>query len=260
MTADLFRRGSGEPLVLLHIGSNPWHKWEPVLAELAQHFDVFVPTLPGWPGGPDVSGPIGLAALTDAVERAMDEAGLDAAHLVGNSLGGWLAFELANRGRARTATAFSPAGGWTQRGFNRCARWFYMNQKLSAITRPLVPFFLRFAHVRRVMFALIIKNGDRLTPEQALNQTLDTMPGEFGRILPNLGNETLRDYSDLEIPTAIAWSGDDRFTPLHPNGDAWHAASPHSDFRVLDDCGHLPMFDRPDLVLETILATTERGQ
>ena len=49
-------------------------------------------------------------ALADAVEREMLGAGFDTAHISGNSLGGWIALELARRGRARTVTAISPAG------------------------------------------------------------------------------------------------------------------------------------------------------
>ena len=43
----------------------------------------------------------------------MDALGWDTAHIVGNSLGGWVAFELERRGRARTLTGIAPAGGWS---------------------------------------------------------------------------------------------------------------------------------------------------
>ncbi len=52
------------------------------------------------------------ATLADHVERQIDELGWGTAHIVGNSLGGWVAFELERRGRARTLTAIAPAGGW----------------------------------------------------------------------------------------------------------------------------------------------------
>ena len=52
--------------------------------------------------------------LADAVERAMDEAGFETAHLVGNSLGGYVALQLAARGRARAVVALAPAGGWAR--------------------------------------------------------------------------------------------------------------------------------------------------
>jgi pimeloyl-ACP methyl ester carboxylesterase len=48
--------------------------------------------------------------MTDAVARDMDAAGFASAHLVGNSLGGWIALELAKRGRARTVVALSSQG------------------------------------------------------------------------------------------------------------------------------------------------------
>ena len=46
------------------------------------------------------------------MERRLDALGWDTAHIVGNSLGGWVAFELERRGRARTLTGIAPAGGW----------------------------------------------------------------------------------------------------------------------------------------------------
>ena len=50
--------------------------------------------------------------MADDVERRLDALGWGTAHIVGNSLGGWVAFELERRGRARTLTGIAPAGGW----------------------------------------------------------------------------------------------------------------------------------------------------
>ena len=52
--------------------------------------------------------------LADHVERQLDELGWETAHIVGNSLGGWVAFELERRGRARSVTGVAAAGGWTR--------------------------------------------------------------------------------------------------------------------------------------------------
>ncbi|AGL28787.1 hypothetical protein J113_23315 [Mycobacterium tuberculosis CAS/NITR204] len=54
------------------------------------------------------------AVLADHVERQLDELGWETSHIVGNSLGGWVAFELERRGRARSVTGIAPAGGWTR--------------------------------------------------------------------------------------------------------------------------------------------------
>ena len=64
----------------------------------------------GGPHGPLVPGHSGHWPTTSSA-RWTRWAG-STAHIVGNSLGGWVAFELERRGRARTLTAIAPAGGW----------------------------------------------------------------------------------------------------------------------------------------------------
>jgi pimeloyl-ACP methyl ester carboxylesterase len=100
--------------VCLHGFIDTWRTWELVLPALEAHHDVLALTLAGHAGGPEIEGPISDAVLADEVERAMDAAGLQTAHLVGNSLGGYVALQLAARGRARTVVALAPAGGWAQ--------------------------------------------------------------------------------------------------------------------------------------------------
>src|ERR671917_2949546 len=112
MGLDHHRGGSGEPLLLIHGIGHTWRGWRPMLPQLEQRFDVLAVDLPGFghsepfPPGRDAT----PEALADAVEDEMARAGFDRPHIAGNSLGGWIALELARRGRARTVTAISPAG------------------------------------------------------------------------------------------------------------------------------------------------------
>ncbi len=85
-----------------------------VLGALGRRHDVLAPTLAGHAGGPAFDEALGHAGIVDAVERAMDDAGFEAAHLVGNSLGGYVALRLAARGRAMSVVALAPAGGWVE--------------------------------------------------------------------------------------------------------------------------------------------------
>ena len=89
-------------MVLLHGFTNDWQAWEAVIPALEERFAVFAPTLPGHFGGEPFDGgrPLSITALTDMLERQLDARGIEKAHLVGNSLGGWLSLELAVRGRA----------------------------------------------------------------------------------------------------------------------------------------------------------------
>jgi len=91
------RSGAGAPLVLLHgIGSSR-HAWDPVIPTLAGHFDVLAIDLPGFGDSgllPPGAGP-GPAALAAAVAGLLGDLGITAPHVAGNSLGGWVALELA---------------------------------------------------------------------------------------------------------------------------------------------------------------------
>ncbi|MGH2849603.1 MAG: alpha/beta fold hydrolase, partial [Solirubrobacteraceae bacterium] len=98
----LHRGGAGEPLLCLHGFTDTWRTWELVLPHLERIHDVLAPTLPGHAGGAPVACDAGADELTDVLERLLDRAGIATAHVVGNSLGGYLALRLAMRGRARS--------------------------------------------------------------------------------------------------------------------------------------------------------------
>src|ERR671915_2498315 len=112
MELDHYRAGRGEPLVLVHGIGHTWRGWKPMLPPLEQSFDVLAVDLPGFGRSPSMPPGTDAApeALADAVERAMDDAGFERAVLCGNSLGGWIALELARRSRASSVVAISPAG------------------------------------------------------------------------------------------------------------------------------------------------------
>jgi pimeloyl-ACP methyl ester carboxylesterase len=113
------RGGSGTPLVCLHGFLDTWRTWELVLPSLERHHDVLAPTLPGHAGGPPPP-----TEIADAVERAMDDAGLETAHIVGNSLGGYLALQLAARGRASSV----PSAGARSRDLLPHADWVELDR------------------------------------------------------------------------------------------------------------------------------------
>ncbi len=99
-------------MVCLHGFSDTWRSWELVLPALERRHDVLALTLPGHAGGPPLASELTADALVDQVERSIDAAGVRDAHIVGNSLGGYVALRLAARGRARSVVALAPAGGW----------------------------------------------------------------------------------------------------------------------------------------------------
>src|SRR4051812_24683002 len=108
------RGGSGEPLVLIHGGGGTPRLWRATIPLLEPHHEVLAVTLDGHFSGASI--PPGTEAsvetLARGVERDMDEAGFETAHVAGGSLGGWVALELGRRGRARSVVGIAPGGGW----------------------------------------------------------------------------------------------------------------------------------------------------
>ena len=102
------------PILLLHGATSSAKAWDALLPALSAKHRVFAPTLAGHLGGPPLPAGFGgvVSRIVDATCRQLDEAAVDTAHVVGNSLGGWVALELARRGRARSVLALSPAGAW----------------------------------------------------------------------------------------------------------------------------------------------------
>src|SRR5262249_25951396 len=135
VTTSMHRGGSGEPLLLIHGFSATWRVWEPMLPLVEGEFDALAVTLGGHVGGPEVAAcELSVSGLADLLERAMDDAGFETAHVVGNSLGGWLALELGHRGRARSVVALAPAGGWERgtRHERRLKGLFTRNHRMSS--------------------------------------------------------------------------------------------------------------------------------
>ena len=159
-------------MVLLHGITNSWRTWLPVLPALESEHDVLALTLAGHYGAAPLPAGVtaSVSALTDAAERALDEAGFDAAHLVGNSLGGWIAFELAKRRRAASVVAFSPAGGRPRTSpeeARRVARKIDLGFRLARVLSPVAGPLTRFPIGRRALFSQLAAHPERIPPQEA---------------------------------------------------------------------------------------------
>jgi pimeloyl-ACP methyl ester carboxylesterase len=256
------RAGSGEPLVLVHGYANTWQVWRPVLPSLAEHHDVLAPTLLGhFEGAPLDSGiePT-VSALTDGVERAMDSAGFDDAHLCGNSLGGWVALELARRGRARSVVCIAPAGGWegASRAERRLKRLFTIGRELNVRLAPHAAALVKRPRLRRLLFAQVMAHPERMTPDQALHR-VDAVAG--CDIYWPLMETIVRDgppawLGEVEAPTLVAWPEHDRILVEKTCSRPFRELIRGAEWRVLPGVGHVPVTDDPDLVTRTILDWT----
>jgi pimeloyl-ACP methyl ester carboxylesterase len=251
----------GEPLVLLHpLGTAP-RVWEGVRPLLEPHHELIAHATLGHRGGaPATRRPVRIGDLVDDVERSLDERGLERPHIAGNSLGGWMAIELARRGRAKTVCALSPAGSWTAGtpGQTIGTRKIRRSITLAKLGRLLpMGLLLRSGLIRRMILRDVAVHGDRLTAAQVAEATADLLGCEIaGDILTT--REEIPSLDPLPCPITLAWARDDAIVPVEINGPVARARLPQARFVVLEGVGHVPMIDDPASVARTILETTAR--
>lgn len=236
--------GSGEPLVLLHMGANPWTKWRHVLPHL-DGFEILAPTLAGWDGGNPLPGPIVLDDLTGGVVEEMDRAGWESAHVVGCSLGGLAALGVARAGRARSVLAICPAGGSNQEQTQRLVKHFEMLNNLSWLQRLLAPVALSVPRMRRVALRAVLEHGDRISAREAIALRRNSANGDWDNLLPGFSAFRLESTPAVAVPFMLAWGELDRFTPKVNEEPLWRQAVPHAESHVLSGVGHIPMLDDP---------------
>lgn len=252
---------AGAPLVLLHGVTGGPRMWADVVPLLRSEFDVVAPAALGHHGGrPAGRRPARIADVVDDAERLLDELGFDRPHLAGNSMGGWVALELARRGRAATVCALSPAGCWEPhaRDHRRATRPLRRAVLMARLGRPGLPLTARLAPVRRLSLIDTAAHGGRVTPHMLVGLADDLLGCTvIDDILTT--DERLQRLDPLPCPVTIAWSERDRILPLRLHGAHARELVPDAEFTVLPDVGHVPMLDDPALVAETIRAAIRAG-
>ena len=251
------RRGTGPTLLLIHGLGSQGHAWDPVLDPLARERDVVVIDLPGF--GASAPLPAGVTptpgALAGSVAAFLAGLGVERAHVAGNSLGGWVALELARLGRASSATLISPAGFWSEGDRRyasatlRASRW--LARHLAGVGRHV----LASAAGRTLLLSQVFARPGRMPAEVAIAQARAFIqaPGFDATFsacaAPGSG---FRGGADVTCPVTIAWGDRDRLLwPRQARRAA--AALPGARLVSLRGCGHTPMWDDPPQVARLLL-------
>jgi pimeloyl-ACP methyl ester carboxylesterase len=233
-----------------------WRVWELVLPALERRFDVLAPTLAGHAGGPPVE-EVTAAVVADAVERAMDAAGFELAHIAGNSLGGHIALQLAARGRARSVVAFAPAGGWAPDDDSFRDLLGYQAE-LQAQMRAFAPgaaAMLRTDLGRRRATEALVVNYEHIPEELIVHELLGIAACRSAQAMIEHGlrHDWALDFERITCPVRIAWGTEDRLLPWPSAAARLRAELPQADWVELDGVGHAPQLDVPRLAAQLIL-------
>lgn len=254
----MLRQGEGKPLLLLHGILGGERMWRGVMATLAaQHEVIAAGALGHYNGTVPSQRPVRLADVVDDAERLLDRLGWEQAHLAGNSMGGWVALELARRGRALSVCALSPAGAWERdwEDRQRLSKTLRRLQRDTRRSRRVLPALARSGRFRGWALRDSAVHGERVSPDGLLELADDTIACTVAEDLL-ASPEQLDPLDPLPCPITLAWSGEDRMFAVERYGARARELVPAARFVVLEGVGHVPMLDDPDLVARTILAST----
>jgi pimeloyl-ACP methyl ester carboxylesterase len=192
----------------------------------------------------------------------MDAAGFELAHVAGNSLGGFVALQLAERGRARTVVAFAPAGGWA-----RGESWRELLDLQGAMieqarrTAPHTPAVLASREGRRRATQYIAERYEHIPAELLAHQALGMAACRWA--VPLLENARREDWTlepeRITCPVRVVWGSEDKLLPWPSAAERFRTEwLPHADWVELEGVGHCPPLDVPLETAQLILDFTSR--
>jgi pimeloyl-ACP methyl ester carboxylesterase len=233
-------RGEGRPYLVLHGGAGPQSVSEFVqlLAE-KDHNRAITPTHPGFGGTTRPEALDGVPKLATLYRGLLDELGLEDVTVVGNSVGGWIAAELALLGSPRISRlVLLDAVGIEVEGHSVADVSGLPLPEIQALSfHDPAPFRVDPATVPDAQKAIMAANAVTLAVYAGSPTTAD--PTLLGRL------------SGVVIPTLVLWGESDRIAePSY--GQAYAAAIPGARFEVLLGTGHVPQMETPELVIEAI--------
>ena len=251
--ADVVELGSGPPIVFIHGLSGCWQNWLEQLPVFARDHRVIAFDLPGFGASEMPDGDISIAGYARWVDELLDQLGVPAAAVVGNSMGGFIGSELAIQFPARVErlVLISAAGLSIEnmRNEHLLAALHTFDTRLAAYVGWLgsqSEGLTRRPRSRRAMFGIVAHRPDKLPAPLIAEQIRGSGKPGFVPALDALTNYPIRDrLSEIACPTLIVWGSKDRLVPVG-DADDFERLIPNSRKVVWPDTGHMAMLERPE--------------
>jgi len=229
----LMRGGTGSPMLFLH-GGGGLGIWLPAMAKLAKSFDVIAPEHPGFGESDTPEWLDTIADLANFYLDFLDQLDLTGVHLVGSSLGGWVAAELAVRNSTRLASLTLVGSAGIHVKDVKQVDTFLSNEQQR----------IRDLFFDQELAEAVIASSER--PEQedaALKNRMITAKLSWQ---PRSHDPNLRKWLHrIKVPTLLVWGANDLLFPQE-YAFVYQQLIPNAKAVVLPECGHLPHVEKGD--------------
>jgi len=250
---NLVDLGSGPPVVFVHGLSGSWQNWLENLPALARDHRVVALDLPGFGESELPAERISMAGYAAVVDGVLEALGIARADVVGNSMGGLVALELALRhpGPVRRLVLVSPAGISAEgligdRAMVALRRAERLITGYNGFWASRADRVSRRAGLRRQLLRASAAHPELLPAPLASEQLkVSGRPGFLDALDAIIRTSIRPRLGDVACPTLIVWGTEDRLVPV---GDARRFAEGIPGSRVLRyaDTGHVAMLERPE--------------
>lgn len=244
VAARQLEAGAGESVVFLH-GATGLPPWNAFFDALAGKHRLIVPEHPGFGRSPPAQNIRNIADMAMHYLDYLDACGGEPVHLIGHSLGGWIAAEAAcrNTRKLKSLTLMAPAG-------------------LRIKGTPIGDNFIWSPEetVRNLVFDPAL--ADRMLAREITDDEADMilanrfMSAKLGWEPRWLNPALERWLHRIDVPTQIIWGADDKFFPA-AYGERWNELVPGSKLDVINRCGHLAHVEHPERTADIILRFLE---
>ena len=243
------RVGSGEPLLLIHgTGGTRFH-WTPVVGPLAEQRELLLVDLPGHgESDPPPVGvphtPIGYAAI---LADTLDELGTPLPDVAGNSVGGWTALELAKLDAPARSSRSDPPGSGPTGTRGSAPSSSGPSTSWVALFARITPRVMRSDLGRTLAMGGTVAQPKSMPAEAAIEiASAYAKTPTFDAHFAETRKTRFRDGREIDVPVTIAWGDEERLLPAKARRE--NELPPHTRTVTLPRCGHIAMWDEPELV------------
>ncbi|MEA2364600.1 MAG: hypothetical protein QOI32_112, partial [Thermoleophilaceae bacterium] len=240
--------GDEEPVVLVHGLGGQWQNWLENIPRLAQDRRVIAMDLPGFGLTPESDREVSISGYGRCVNALCDELGLGAISLVGNSMGGYIAAEVAIQFPERVARLVLVSAAGISSAETLQKPILTIGRVATAIATNSAARHRRLASrpwTRHISLALVARYPGRLKPDLAYEGFFKGAgKGGFDEALRASLDYDFRDrLPDVKVPTLIVWGEKDSIIPVR-DADEFERLIEDSRKVVMRDTGHIPMAER----------------
>lgn len=242
-----------QPLVFLHGLSGSWPNWLEQLPVFAAERRVIAVDLPGFGHSPMPAQPITIAGYARMLDGLFDHLGIDAAAVVGNSMGGFIGAELAIAfpQRVERLVLVSAAGISTHENTNALRAVTALRRLERVVTATAAwtasksDTVARRPRLRDATLKLVVSHPGRLPAALAAEQLRGAgKPGFLQALESILGFEIRERLSEIACPTLIVWGDSDHVVSVR-DADVFAELIRDSRKVIFEDTGHMAQLERP---------------